>query len=453
MIQNVALIAIFLVALIHLFFMVIEATRWNTDFGRKITHLSEGASGETVGVGRNMALYNGFLGLLLLWGTFALSIRQAYSLQWFVLSFIAVAGLVGWRTMGSPRIALAQSVPALVALGLIWAARPYPRTEDEAIHEIIAIERQILALKSVDVPAKDGVVPRGQHPKMHGLVRAELTVVDNIPEDLRVGLFAAPPGRPYKALVRFSNARNPDDQDKGGHGMAIKLTEDDGATTIQDFVLFDAPAFFVGDPLQYVEFEEATLRGVGKSKPGMLATLFLGYYARHPRQFLNLLKTQRGDVTDPLVIDYWSVTPYSLGGKPVKYTVRPTDKTAADVPPSRDRLREAMKSHLATREVVFEFRVQTQSDATSMPVEDPTRVWDEDASLPRTVARLTIPAGQEFDIDERRRLAEHLEFTPWHARPEHEPLGGINRVRKAVYNSLAEFRHALNHDARGETPK
>ena len=107
-----------------------------------------------------------------------------------------------------------------------------------------------------------------------------------------------------------------------------------------------------------------------------------------------------------------------------------------------------MKSHLATREAVFEFQVQTQTDATSMPVEDPTRVWDEIASPPRTVARLTIPAGQEFDTDERKRLAEHLGFTPWHTRPEHEPLGGINLVRRKVYESLAEFRRALNHDVR-----
>ena len=86
--------------------------------------------------------------------------------------------------------------------------------------------------------------------------------------------------------------------------MVIKRTRGRRALsgTTQDFLLFDAPAFFVGDPLQYVEFEEATLRGVGRSKPGTLATLFLGYYARHPRQFLNLLKTQRGDVTDPLAI-------------------------------------------------------------------------------------------------------------------------------------------------------
>jgi hypothetical protein len=36
----------------------------------------------------------------------------------------------------------------------------------------------------------------------------------------------------------------------------------------QDFVFFDSPVFFVGIPMQYVEFEKATLRAYGQSKLG-----------------------------------------------------------------------------------------------------------------------------------------------------------------------------------------
>jgi len=42
------------------------------------------------------------------------------------------------------------------------------------------------------------------------------------------------------------------------------------------------------------------------------------------------------------------------------------------------------------------------------------------------------------------QFCENLTYTPWHALPEHRPLGGINRVRRAVYESLAELRHTLN---------
>jgi len=285
----------------------------------------------------------------------------------------------------------------------------------------------ILAMRcrfaSANVQPKPGTVngadPRGQHPKLHGLVEAKFIVAADIPEEMRVGVFKEP-GKTYDAWVRFSNARNPDDRDRGGHGMAIKLlnvpTGIESQSTTQDFVLFDTPVFFLGNPIQYVEFEEATLRAYGKSKLGTLATTFLNYYWRHPRQFLNLLRTQRGDVTDPLAIRYWSVTPYRLGAAAVKYSARPVpDGEAAVVERTENMLREAMKAHLGRIDIEFmefEFQVQTQADPASMPIEDPATEWDESVSRPRTVARVRIRARQAFATTERDLFAEHLSFTP-----------------------------------------
>jgi putative membrane protein len=110
-----------LVALLHLGFMVLEATQWNTPLGRKLTHLSEDAARETVGVGLNMAIYNGFLGVALLLATFAPGVRDAYSAQWVLLAFIVFAGAVGAVTMRNPGIFVFQSIPAFVALCLVWA--------------------------------------------------------------------------------------------------------------------------------------------------------------------------------------------------------------------------------------------------------------------------------------------------------------------------------------------
>jgi uncharacterized membrane protein len=460
MLKQFTLGAIVLVALLHLGFMVLEATRWSSRLGRRLTHLKEETAQETVGIGVNMGLYNGFLGLALLWATFALGARSAYSVQWILLGFIVIAGLVGAVTIRNPGIFVFQSLPAILALVLITIDRPYPRTEEEATRNIIQIEQQILTLKSKDPEAKPrgeaGAVPRGQHPKLHGLVRARFTVTDDVPAKMRLGIFREP-GKTYEALLRFSNARNADDRDRGGHGMAIKLLnvsdEKVGAEkgiAAQDFVLFDSPVFFVGNPIQYVEFEEATLRSYGKSKLGTLGTTFLNYYWRHPHQFLNLLKTQRSDVTDPLAIRYWSVTPYKLGETAVKYSTRLSgDGGAFAAELSENRLREAMKNRLDHHDAEFLFQVQAQSDSASMPVEDPTIGWDESVSRPMTVARIFIPQ-QEFDTVERRQFAEGLSFTPWHALPEHAPLGGINRVRRAVYESLSEFRHALNRASQTE---
>ena len=60
--------AIVIVALLHLGFMVLEATQWFTPLRQRLTHLSESAARETAGVGVNIGLYNGFLGLAYVWG-------------------------------------------------------------------------------------------------------------------------------------------------------------------------------------------------------------------------------------------------------------------------------------------------------------------------------------------------------------------------------------------------
>jgi hypothetical protein len=41
-------------------------------------------------------------------------------------------------------------------------------------------------------------------------------------------------------------------------------------------------------------------------------------------------------------------------------------------------------------------------------------------------------------------------MNPWHAVPEHRPLGGINRVRKVVYETISKLRHDLNGAPRSE---
>jgi Protein of unknown function (DUF1304) len=85
-----------------------------------------------------------------LWATVALREREAYSAQWIFLVFIVFAGVVGAVSMQNNGLFVFQSVPALVALGMIWVVRPYAKTEDQAIQQIIEIERQILAIESVD---------------------------------------------------------------------------------------------------------------------------------------------------------------------------------------------------------------------------------------------------------------------------------------------------------------
>jgi hypothetical protein len=152
-----------------------------------------------------------------------------------------------------------------------------------------------------------------------------------------------------------------------------------------------------------------------------------------------------------LAIRYFSVAPYLLGDKAVKYALTPSDVSQGPVPknPSNDYLREAMVDHLASRDAVFDFCVQFQIDPYKMPIEDPGITWDEALSPFRKVATLTIPS-QTFDTSEQREFGDNLSFNPWRCLPEHRPLGGISRARRQVYQALSTFRHESNKTPREE---
>jgi hypothetical protein len=144
----------------------------------------------------------------------------------------------------------------------------------------------------------------------------------------------------------------------------------------------------------------------------------------------------------PLQTQYWSEVPSLLGSRAVKYMVRPSPKNGAGsstAEDSADFLRAAMAAHLTAGNLPasFEFCVQLQSDPATMPIEDATVEWDS-PWIP--VATVQISA-QTFDTKAREAFAENLSFTPWHALPEHRPLGGINRARRAVYEMSSRFRH------------
>jgi response regulator RpfG family c-di-GMP phosphodiesterase len=90
--------------------------------------------------------------------------------------------------------------------------------------------------------------------------------------------------------------------------------------------------------------------------------------------------------------------------------------------------------------VQFEFLMQLQTDAKTMPIEDTTIEW---ASPFHCVGTINIPS-QDFRNPEQLALAEHLSFKPWRALAEHRPLSGINRIRKAAYGASLAVRHQLN---------
>jgi hypothetical protein len=317
-----------------------------------------------------------------------------------------------------------------------------PDGEEEAIKKIVDLELQILQKNN----GQAHPVPRAQHPKHHGCVRAEFMIENDLPAELAFGVFGDG-GKTFSAWIRFSNARKQDDQDSGGHGVAIKLMGVAGEKLLaaqqneqtQDFLLLDSPIFFIKNAIEFAEFDAALLNSE-VSWFGKLSVL--EYFVKHPREAWILHQIESNQSSNPLETQYWSATPYKLGTGAVKYLLKPRlDGPPIVAPtPSRDQLRAAMKLHLETRDAYFDFCIQCQIDPTEQPIEDATHLWQTSA---QRVATIRIPR-QSFDTPGQMEFCENLSFSPWHALTEHRPLGSLNRLRKATYLALSKFRHEQN---------
>ena len=295
---------------------------------------------------------------------------------------------------------------------------------------------------------QQGRIRRGQHAKATGCVRGVFTIRDDVAEDLRYGVFHKP-NHVYQAIVRFSNSSETIDPDVKGaaRGMAIKLLDVAGTPAIpgtdnrcQDFLTVNYPVFPFATPAEFVKFFDI------RETPFVGDPLAVAWLAFFSYRHLEIARGILGEIAaSPLELRYWSGSPYWLGspvtvdGHAVKYSLVPSSEgTEAPKDPNSmpdDYLSQALERHLRTHEAVFEFRVQPQTDPVAMPVEDVSVVWDEAVSKPIPVATLTIGV-QDVDSPEGRALADECEtmaFSPWNALAEHRPMGGINRLRQAVY--------------------
>ena len=319
--------------------------------------------------------------------------------------------------------------------------REYPEPDETRL-----IEEMVKATVAQMKP-QQGHFRRGQHAKATGCVRGVFTIRDDVPDDLRHGVFKQP-NQSFPAIVRFSNSSATLDPDgsAAARGMAVKLLHVDGTPAIpdtdhhsQDFLTVNHPVFPFATAAEYMKlFDNRATPVVGD----LLAAAWFALF--HPGHLTSVVEIITETVSSPLVT-YWSGSPYWLGppgttgGRAVKYSLVP--QFEGIVPPgdpkekTDDYLRQALAHYLRTQEAVFEFRVQIQTDPVAMPVEDTSVEWDEKVSPPIPVAILTIGV-QDVDSPEGRALdkeGEAMSFSPWNALAEHRPMGGINRLRQAVY--------------------
>lgn len=112
-----------IVALLHLYFMVLEMFLWTKPFGRKAFRMSEAKAEETKVLAANQGLYNGFLAAGLLWSLMYPSMFFARELAMFFLGCIVIAGLYGAYSV-SRKVLFVQALPALIAFLSMYFVNP-----------------------------------------------------------------------------------------------------------------------------------------------------------------------------------------------------------------------------------------------------------------------------------------------------------------------------------------
>jgi hypothetical protein len=328
-----------------------------------------------------------------------------------------------------------------------------PELGEETIHPneeqfIENLKKLTMERLNQQYPPGSTGIQRDAHPKTHGLVTAEFIVLDDFPHQLRHGVFKEP--RKFDAIIRFSAGdvfSYPDTRMPRSGGMAIKLLgvegekllEHDKHAQTQDFIMINFPGFLAQTFESYEALHIANEPEARKQ-----------FYAENPHEHALFMRQSLEPFFNPIQVRYFSQVPYMLGPNAIKFSAKPISNASNSPPEAEgpDFLREAMRNELSKGDVYFDFMVQVQTDPVRMPIEAPLTVWDESLSPFQRVAIIRIPR-QDVTL-KGVEIAETLAFTPWHALPEHRPIGNMNRARKVIYDMVSDYRRTTNGVGREE---
>lgn len=328
--------------------------------------------------------------------------------------------------------------------------------EQRQITQIASLMKQLLEKRY----AKSGGFLRGVHPKSHGCLKARFEILDDIDKNLQIGIFSKP-GEHYEAIVRYSNAdslvrHDLRDGENGSRGMALKILQvpgdvlhSDNGQVAQDFLMINTDQFAFANIADYLKLQEILLefddslapffeplQKLPPSDPALFAE-----FLRVKKSFEVVSKIKSTPVANPLEVAYFGAAPFLFGSQQVmRVSIVPINGAEQVVPQNvgENYLREAIAETMKKSEdVIFEFRIQVRNAGEEkLHIEDATELWPQPDYIP--VARLTIPAPQTEQL-----YCEEYFFTPWHSLTAHQPLGGINRLRKAAYIASAKRREAI----------
>jgi hypothetical protein len=316
-----------------------------------------------------------------------------------------------------------------------------------------------------------GHASRGVHAKGHGLLFGELKVVEGLPEYLAQGLFAT--AGTYPVVMRLSTIPGDvlDDNISVPRGLALKVIGVAGARVdgsegdvTQDFVFANGPVFAKAHPKSFLSTLKQ-LAGTTDKAPGLKK--ILSVVMRGTEKLLESVGTQSSTVmtlggypeVHILGDEFYSQTPYLYGAYMAKFAVKPLSanvrslaKAKLDLKDKPDGIREAVVEFFRTNSAEWSLQAQLCTDLEAMPIEDAATQWPEEKSAYQPIARILIPAQEAWSASRVQAVDEQMSFSAWHALAAHRPLGAMNRVRKAVYDTAARFR-AEHNKVRISEPK
>ncbi len=124
--KKLSILLVVLVALEHLWILVLEMFLWTKPIGLKTFGMTPEIAEQSAVLAANQGLYNGFLAAGLIWSL--LRKQDSYAIQVFFLVCVIVAGIFGGIT-AKPSIFFVQALPAALALVAVWLAH---RQEDRS---------------------------------------------------------------------------------------------------------------------------------------------------------------------------------------------------------------------------------------------------------------------------------------------------------------------------------
>lgn len=298
---------------------------------------------------------------------------------------------------------------------------------------------------------------RGTHVKTQAIVKGSMTVEKGLPQHLAQGMFSQG-GITFPLGIRYANEPSflQDDRTPGPRGCGMKVfgIEESGPfldkageeTKTQDFTFNNAPLLELKDLPTTLEI--STLREKYFDDPETLKSELSKRKDKDLQFAPTTLPNQHF-----LSYTMYSQSAYRYGDYVAKYAMFPTGKFQQELAEKAQISEQSnpeqhsiwLREYFQQHDAEFDFRIQLCRDLNEQSVEDTSTPWDEEKYPFETVAKITLPKGQDvFESKRRAFWDDHMKLNVWYGLDAHRPLGSVNRLRKSLYQASVAKRAETN---------